>query len=223
MNSKRLSNTFGPRTKFRKVDLRFVVLLLLLIIAAMGLYAIMSLSSGASQVPTVPALHAQMGATHLGLESSPWSFSLLASTSEPNDFRLSFTKLGLSSGSYQRTLYDSETNSFRLNNISTTTSDDDGTGRLSLSQKQSQHQSNRQISDSDSSDLRQVIENSTFFQSDSVYPPSNESPNDTYDAVYVLTIEMNNNLHTVIWTDSSENIPVSLLSIAKTLERIYSR
>lgn len=154
--------------------------------------------------------------------SSVSSSSSSSLASDSDDFRLSYSKLAVSNGSYIRILYDSKTSSLRLTNISTTNNDDER-GRLSLSQQLSQHQSNKQISDSDSSDLRHMIENSSFFQSDSAYPPSNKSAKDSYDAVYVLTIDMGDNLHTVIWTDDSENIPVTLMSIAKTIEKIYSR
>ena len=154
--------------------------------------------------------------------SSVSSSSSLSLASDSDDFRLSYSKLAVSNGSYIRILYDSKTSSLRLTNISTTSNDDER-GRLSLSQQLSQHQSNKQISDSDSSDLRRMINNSAFFQSDSTYPPSNKSAKDSYDAVYVLTIDMGDNLHTVIWTDDSENTPVTLMSIAKTIEKIYSR
>lgn len=154
--------------------------------------------------------------------SSVSSSSSLSLASDSDDFRLSYSKLAVSNGSYIRILYDSKTSSLRLTNISTTSNDDER-GRLSLSQQLSQHQSNKQISESDSSDLRRMINNSAFFQSDSTYPPSNKSAKDSYDAVYVLTIDMGDNLHTVIWTDDSENTPVTLMSIAKTIEKIYSR
>ena len=154
--------------------------------------------------------------------SSVSSSSSLSLASDSDDFRLSYSKLAVSNGSYIRILYDSKTSSLRLTNISTTSNDDER-GRLSLSQQLSQHQSNKQISDSDGSHLRRMIENSSFFQSDSAYLPSNKSAKDSYDAVYVLAIEKGDNLHTVIWTDDSENIPVTLMSIAKTIEKIYSR
>lgn len=160
--------------------------------------------------------------TSITLSSVSSSSSSSSLASDSDDFRLSYSKLAVSNGSYIRILYDSKTSSLRLTNISTTSNDDER-GRLSLSQQLSQHQSNKQISDSDSSDLRRMINNSAFFQSDSTYPPSNKSAKDSYDAVYVLTIDVDDNLHTVIWTDDSENIPVSLMSIAKTIEKIYSR
>jgi hypothetical protein len=157
--------------------------------------------------------------------SSPSSFSSTFSSSSlvsgSNDFRISYSKLAVSNASYLRILYDSNTNSLRLYNISTTSNNVDESGRLSLSQQLSERQSNKQISQSDSSNLRLMIENSPFFQLDTMYPASNKSAKDSYDTVYVLTIEMDDSLHTAIWTDNSE-IPESLMSIAKTIERINS-
>jgi len=225
MNNNRLSNTVGPRIKLeRKNNLtRFVALSSFLIITVIVLNATISLSSEALLVQSIASTsYAQMVTQNEGLKSSLWSLSLLTSTSEADDFRLSFSKLGVSSGSYQRILYDSETNSLRLNNISTTTINDNESARLSLSQQQSQSQSNKQISDSDRTNLQQNIEQNGFFQLNSMYAPPNTATKESYDTVYILSLDMANKLHTVIWTDTSENIPGSLLSIVKAVEKISS-
>ncbi len=151
--------------------------------------------------------------------SSSSSTSIPESTS--HDFRFSYTKLGVSNGSYQRILYDSETNSLRLNNISTAVSEKDS-GRLSLSQGQSQSQSNKQISDSDQKNLRQMIDRNGFFQTNGTYPAPDTGVKENYDTLYVLSIEMDSRLHTVIWTDTSENIPTVIQSIVKAIEKISS-
>ena len=223
MNNKRLSNTVGPSAKLeRKTNLiRFVALSSFVIITVVVLYTTISLSSEASPVQSIaPTSYAQMVTQNEGLKSSPWSFSSLTSTSEADDFRLSYSKLGVSSGSYQRILYDSETNTLRLNNISTTTINDNESARLSLSQQQSQSQSNKQISDSDRTNLQQMIKQNGFFQLNSMYALPNTTQ--SYDTVYILSLDMANKLHTVIWTDTSENIPGSLLSIVKAVEKISS-
>ena len=225
MNNNRLSNTVGPRIKQgRKNNLtRFVALILCLIITIIVLNAIISLSTEASPVQSIaPTAYAQMVSQNDGLKSSLWSFSLLTSTSKADDFRLSYSKLGVSSGSYQRILYDSETNSLRVINISTTAINDNESGRLSLSQQQSQSQSNKQISNSDRTNLQQMIEQNGLFQLNSIYAPPNTATKESYDTVYILYMEMANKLHTVIWTDTSENIPGSLLSIVKAVEKISS-
>ena len=223
MNNKRLSNTVGPSANLKRKSnlIRFVALLSFVIITVVVLYATISLSSEALPVQSIaPTSYAQMVTQNEGLKSSLWSFSLLTSTSKADDFRLSYSKLGVSSGSYQRILYDSETNSLRLNNISTTTINDNESARLSLSQQQSQSQSNKQISDSDRTNLQQMIEQNGFFQLNSMYALPNTTQ--SYDTVYILSLDMANKLHTVIWTDTSENIPGSLLSIVKAVEKISS-
>jgi len=225
MNNNRLSNTVGPSAKLeRKTNLiRFVALSSFVIITVVVLYTTISLSSEASPVQSIaPTSYAQMVTQNEGLKSSPWSFSLLTSTSKADDFRLSYSKLGVSSGSYQRILYDSETNSLRVINISTTAINDNESGRLSLSQQQSQSQSNKQISNSDRTNLQQMIEQNGLFQLNSIYAPPNTATKESYDTVYILSMEMANKLHTVIWTDTSENIPGSLLSIVKAVEKISS-
>ena len=181
-----------------------------------------SISSPAVSSHTTPSLSFRsLTLSSLSSASSSSSSSSSSLVSGANDFRISYSKLAVSNASYLRILYDSNTNSLRLNNISTTSNNADESGRLSLSQQLSERQSNKQISDSDSSNLRLKIENSPFFQLDTMYPALNKSANASYDAVYVLTIERDNNLHSVIWTDNSD-IPESLMSIAKTIESINS-
>ena len=229
------SSTTGTRTKLRRkaIPIRLVASASLLIAAVLN--ASMSLSSPSLLIPSqLSTASAQMDAqderTGSLLSSSSTSTSTTSSSSSSStsipestshDFRFSFTKLGVSNGSYQRILYDSETNSLRLNNISTAVSEKDS-GRLSLSQGQSQSQSNKQISDSDQKNLRQMIDKNGFFQTNGIYPPSNTGENQNYETLYVLRIEMDKRLHTVIWTDTSENIPTVLQSLVKAIENIYS-
>lgn len=238
----------GPNTNLGKNNnLMGQVVLASLLIFSITCFSVMHLSAQTSSA-VLPTASAQIGIQEMEqkllaslsltpITLSSLSFSSLSSSSssssistssasqalDPDDFRLSYSKLAVSNASYLRILYDSKTSSSRLNNISTTSNNDDESGRLSLSQQLSQRQSNMQISDSDSSNLRQMIENGAFFQLDSAYLPSNKSAKDSYDALYVLTIEMGDNLHTVTWTDNSDNIPASLLSIANMIEKINSR
>jgi len=159
------------------------------------------------------------------LSTSTTSSSSSSSSSMPTsthpDFKFSYSKLGVSTVSYQRILYDSETHSLRLTNISTAVKENDS-GKLSLSQGQSQSQSNKQVSDSDQKNLQQMIDKNGFFQTNDIYPPSDTGVNENYDTLYVLSIEMDNKHHTVIWTDNSENIPTVLQSIVKEIEKISS-
>ena len=231
------SHTHGSIAKVRKnANSMGLVTLTSLFVFTITCFIVMYIPSQTSSVSSIlPVAIAQIVPQAEGQEflqssftlsslSSPSSSSSSSSSSlvsGANDFRISYSKLAVSNASYLRILYDSTTNSLRLNNISTTSSNVDESGRLSLSQKLSERQSNKQISDSDSSNLRLTIENSPFFQLDPMYPASNKSAIDSYDAVCVLTIEMDDNLHTVIWTDNSD-IPQSLMSIAKTIESMNS-
>ena len=166
---------------------------------------------------------AQMGdqdeRSHSLLSSSSPSTSSLStstSTSTPNDLRFSYSKLGVSSGDYQRISYDSQTNFLRLHNVSTVIKENDS-GRLSLSQGQSQSQSNKQISDSDQRNLQQMIEQNGFFQTNGIYPPTDAGVKQNYETLHALSIEMDDRVHSVIWTDTSENIPTVLPSIVKAI------
>jgi hypothetical protein len=218
----------GKRTKLRKkTNLRGLLTLTSLLIAA-ALNACMSFS-----LPTLlllsalPTAFAQMAGDHDGINSlfssSSSSSSLLASasTSAPDEFRIVFSKLGVSSGNYQRIMYDSETNSLRLYNISTAINKD-GSGQLFLHQGQSQYQSNKQVSDFDKKNLKQMVDQDGFFQANGIYAPPGAGANDSYDTVYVLSMDIDNKTHNVIWTDTSENVPTAVLSIAKTIEKLTS-
>jgi len=236
MRNNKSSTTTGTRAKLRRnaIPTRLVASASLLIAAVLN--ASMSLSSPSLLIPSqLPTASAQMDAqderTGSLLSSSSTSTSTTSSSSSSSstsiqestshDFRFSYTKLGVSNGSYQRILYDSETNSLRLNNISTAVSEKDS-GRLSLSQGQSQSQSNKQISNSDQKNLRQMIDRNGFFQTNGTYPAPDTGVKENYDTLYVLSIEMDSRLHTVIWTDTSENIPTGIQSIVKAIEKISS-
>jgi len=232
MRNNRPSTTTMTREKLRRKTIPIILVALTSLLIAAVLYASMSLSSPSLLIPSPLRASAQIGdqdeRTNSLLSSSSSSSSTSSSSSSTSipestshDFRFSYTKLGVSSGSYQRILYDSETNSLRLTNISTAVSEKDS-GRLSLSQGQSQSQSNRQISDSDQKNLQEMIDQNGFFQTNDVYPPPDTGANKGYDTVYVLSIEMDNRVHTVIWTATSENIPTAITSIVKSIEKISS-
>jgi hypothetical protein len=200
-----------------------------LLLIATVLNASMFLSFPSPLIPSPwPRASAEMGdqdeRTHSLLSSSSpstISLSTSTSTSTSNDLRFSYSKLGVSSGDYQRISYDSETNFLRLNNVSTAIKENDS-GRLSLSQGQSQSQSNKQISDSDQRNLQQMIEQNGFFQTNGIYPPTDARVNENYETLHALSVEMDDRVHSVIWTDTSENIPTVLPSIVKAIEKILS-
>ena len=179
--------------------------------------------TGSSLSPSSSSSSSSLSASITSTSSSSSSSSLpTMPTSTSPDFTFSYLKLGVSNGDYLRILYDSEANLLKLNNISTTVNENKS-NRLSFSQGQSQSQSNRQLSDFDQIKLQEIINENGFFQTNGIYPPPNAGANDdNYHTLYVLSIGMDNRLHTVIWSDTSQNIPKVLLSVVKEIERILS-
>ena len=137
--------------------------------------------------------------------------------------RIVFTKLGVLSGTYQQILYDSTTSSLSLLNISASSTAQRGGGKTNISSSQglSQSQSDKKLSDTAQTRLRQSISNSGFFQADGIYPPNPDGGQDY--TLGVLGITMDSKSHTVIWADTSRNIPTGLNSVVKILEDIASK
>ena len=92
-----------------------------------------------------------------------------------------------------------------------------GKRKVSSSQALSQSQSNKKLSDADQKRLMQSIINNGFFQTNSIYPPDPMGPQDY--TLNVLGTNMDNNSHTVLWTNTSGNVPTGLNSIVKTIRR----
>lgn len=248
MMDNRSSEATKTRSKVKRKDspLRFVALASILM-TALGASVYFSSSSILLTSPFPSTALAQMGTQHeitsFTLSPSSSSSSLSASitstssssssssslssppsmpTSTTPDLRFSYSKIGVSNGNYLRILYDSDTNMLKLNNISTTVNENDS-NRLSISQGQSQSQSNKQLSDSEQIKLQEIINENGFFQTNGIYPPPNAGTNDdNYHTLYVLSIGMDNRVHTAIWSDASQNIPKVLLSVVEEIERILS-
>ena len=192
----------------------------LLIFAILNVNVIsMPLSSPSLLIPSQATASAQTGNQDQQTNSS----SPTSSSSSDDVFKFTYLKIGISSPIYQRISYDSETNSMTINNISAAINKNTDSGRFSLSQGQSQSQSKKQISDSAQKNLQQIIEQNGFFQTNSIYPPDPDKDQQNYDTLYVLGIEMGNRLHTVLWMDTSKNIPTGILPIVKTAEKILQR
>jgi hypothetical protein len=122
-----------------------------------------------------------------------------------------YTKLGVLSGNYQRILYDSKTNGLSLSN---------NTSVLDAGVSSSQS-SAKQVSDSDEKNLEQLINKNGFFQANSIYPPN---PTEAQDyTIHILNVRMDNRSHTVLWADTSNNVPPGLLSIVQQIENLASQ
>jgi hypothetical protein len=122
-----------------------------------------------------------------------------------------YTKLGVLGGNYERILYDSNTNILSVSNNTSVLDSDTSFSRASA----------EQISESDKKNLEQLINKNGFFQANSIYPP------DTTDAqdytLHILNVRMDNRLHTVLWADTSSNVPSGLLSIVQAIENRASK
>jgi hypothetical protein len=143
---------------------------------------------------------------------------VFAQTSDDSttNLEVSYTELGVLSGSFQRITYSSETRTLGLNNISASSSIADS-GKILSSQQASQSQSNKQLSEIDERNLRDIITTSGFFQANSLYPPSTQNY-----TLHILGIVMDGETHTVLWTDTSTDVPVGLTSVAQAIENMAS-
>lgn len=137
--------------------------------------------------------------------------------------RIAFTRLAVLSGTYQQILYDSTTSSLSLLNISASSTAQTAGGKTNISSSQdlSQSQSDKKLSDADQTSLKQSITNNEFFQTNGIYPPNPARAQDY--TLTVLGIIIDTKSHTVIWADTSSNVPAGLNSIVKILEDIASK
>src|ERR671918_2031252 len=150
-----------------------------------------------------------------------WEDKVFAQTSNeatPN-LQFSYTKLGVLSGGYQRISYSSETKSLGLSNTSASSTIAE-TGKILSSQQASQFQSNKQLSEIDERNLLDTFTKNGFFEANSVYPPNTANQEDYI--LHVLAISVNGKTHTVLWTDSSSNVPAGISSIAQRIENMAS-
>jgi hypothetical protein len=90
-----------------------------------------------------------------------------------------------------------------------------------VSHKAAQSQSNKQISDSDARNLKQMINNNRFFEISGFYPPRAIGVQDYL--IHVLSVTLNSRTHSVLWTDQSNNLPTELLSIANTIKGLSAK
>jgi hypothetical protein len=136
------------------------------------------------------------------------------------NLQFSYTKLGVLNGAYQRISYNSETRTLGLSNTSASSTISE-TGKILSSQQASQSQSNRQLTETDERNLLDTITKNGFFEANSVYPPSTTASQKDY-LLHVLAISVDGKMHTVLWTDSSSNVPAGISSIAQAIENMAS-
>ena len=144
-----------------------------------------------------------------------------ASNDATTNLQFSYTKLGVLSGGFQRISYNSETRTLDLSNTSASSTITE-TGKISSSQQTSQSQSNKQLTETDELNLLDTITKNGFFEANSVYPPSTTANQEDY-ILHVLAISVDGKTHTVLWTDSSSNVPAGISSMAQTIENMALR
>jgi hypothetical protein len=157
----------------------------------------------------------------IGLNTNPFSvpssITTFAQISNQNqsgsssdaDLKFAYTKLGVLGGIYQLISYDSTSDVL--------TSRSSAAAIPMQSNDQSNVQSPGQLSESEKNNLKEMINNNGFFQANSFYPPSTKGAQN-YTFLYILSITMDNRPHTVLWTDTSNNVSANLLSIVQAIE-----
>lgn len=151
---------------------------------------------------------------HVSLYAIP-AFAQTASSGDTG-LQFAYTKIGVLGGLYQRVSYDSETKTLALSGLSAAVENSDS--GISSSQQASQSQSNKKLSDSEENNARQMINTSGFFQANSVYPP-NETKSQNY-MLHILAMKLDNRTHTVLWSDTSSNVPSGIVSLAQAIEKL---
>src|ERR671915_341928 len=166
-----------------------------------------------------------IGSSFLGLPlilEVQWDIVFVQASNDAasTNLQFSYTKLGALNGAYQRISYNSETRTLGLSNTSASSTISE-TGKILSSQQASQSQSNKQLSETDERNLVDTIIKNGFFEANSVYPPSTNANQKDY-LLHVLAISANGKMHTVLWTDSSSNVPAGISSMAQTIENLAS-
>ena len=119
------------------------------------------------------------------------------------EFSFKYTESGGITSRYLLVSYNSKTN------ILTSSSDVTGSN---ITQKQP--------SESDEQELREVVRENEFFKTRTDYPPEKEDEN---LAAYTLTITVGDNAYTTGWTDASKDMPDAIIKIVNGIKRIVSK
>ena len=78
----------------------------------------------------------------------------------------------------------------------------------------------KQPSESDEQELKEVVRTNEFFKTRTDYPPEKEDEN---LVAYTLTITVGDNIHTTGWTGASKDIPESIIKIVNGIKKIVSK
>jgi hypothetical protein len=119
------------------------------------------------------------------------------------EFSFKYTESGGITNRYLLISYNSKTN------IITSSTDVSGSN---ITQKQP--------SESDEQVLKELVKENEFFQTRTDYPSEKEDEN---LVTYTLTLTVGDNVHTTGWTDSSKDMPDSIIKIVNGIKRIVSK
>jgi hypothetical protein len=134
--------------------------------------------------------------------------------------KIAHSELGAIGGTLQRILYDSATNSLALTKISASLTAEipGGKAKRRLKQTQSQSQLSKKLSHPDKEKLEQIVTGNGFFETDVFYPP--DLKESQHYALFVLSVVLDDKLHTVVWTDTSRNVPTCLNLVIEALQEV---
>jgi hypothetical protein len=119
------------------------------------------------------------------------------------EFSFKYTELGGITNRYLVISYNSKTN------IITSSTDVSGSN---ITQKQP--------SESDKQELKEVVRTNEFFNTKTDYPAEKEDEN---LVAHTLTITVGDNIHTTGWTAASKDIPESIIKIVNGIKKIVSK
>jgi hypothetical protein len=119
------------------------------------------------------------------------------------EFSFKYTELGSITNRYLVISYNSKTN------IITSSTDVSGSN---ITQKQP--------SESDEQELKEVVRTNEFFNTKTDYPPEKEDEN---QVAHTLTITVGDGIHTTGWTGASKDIPESIIKIVNGIKKIGSK
>jgi hypothetical protein len=132
--------------------------------------------------------------------------------------KVAYTRLGVLDGIYQQILYDSATNfiSITENVALSKTGQRTKTSTHALSQSQFR----RRLSHVEYNKLIRSLADNRFHQLEGDFSPDPSGPQDY--TLNVLSANMNNIVHTVIWSDASTDLAADLNPILGTIRDIAS-
>jgi hypothetical protein len=124
------------------------------------------------------------------------------STNTPSSFSFKYVESGGLANNYLVISFDSESNNLKL---STDMSGAD------LTQKP--------IEDSEKTDLMDTITKNNFFNTKATYVTEKENEDNTVIS-FSLTVTIDADIHTAVWTNNSQEVPAELVEITNEIKKI---